>query len=126
MARDEDEDEGSDEGYAASHLVIMAYGDDREYVIEQCAEAFREQGIAHEVIDDGSVHATLRADALSMLDDLAGYVGDPVDGTLIQAGLIMDDGELIPISQAWESWQEMLDDVEDHLEEYLERYAGSD
>lgn len=124
MADEEDEYGGE---IAASDLVLIAYGrdeDDRAAFLDRCEVALEEMGISYSREDDNIIHADLVSDALSQLDDLAGWVGDPELGVNIQAGVIDDAGEFIPISHAFETWEELLNDVEEHIDDYLEKYGA--
>lgn len=123
--RDDEDDEGGE--VAASDLVLTAFGRDedaREAFLDRLEDALDSMGASYERDDvAGSITTPLDGDALSMLDDIAGWTGDPEPGSLVHAGVIDDDGDFIPISQAWETWEELLDDVEENIEEYLNQYG---
>lgn len=128
MARDDDEDESEAPEVAAGDIEIVVYGRDegdrREY-LDRLESALEEMGYRPER-DEHTITWDLDTDMLSALDDLSGWMVDPPAGVHIQAGVIDHEGDFIPISQAWQSWSEILEDVEDNGEEYLAAYGETD
>ncbi len=116
--RDED-DEDDTPRHAASDVVIIAYGrddDERAEYIDRIQGVMEEMGAVRiDREDDNQISCKLTDDVLTMLDEIAGWAGDPSGGTLVQAGVIDDNGDFIPISHAWETWEELLDDVEEQV-----------